>query len=138
MRPKLSAVPATLGIGNQCQPYEQERGRVATASSNGMNPIYYSCLRETRPIPDISDLSGGTLAALPATVRIHAVHVADDEIACPYPRKAGTSQTGAATGSPSSRVRCRAKPASMRSSPLSAGRPANEPETRQRPAILTG
>lgn len=85
----MSAVPATLGIGNQCQPYEQERGRVATASSNGMNPIYYSCLRETRPIPDISDLSGGTLAALPATVRIHAVHVADDEIACPYPRKAG-------------------------------------------------
>lgn len=35
---------------------------------------------------DISDLSGGTSAA-PATLRIHALHVADDQIACPYVRK---------------------------------------------------
>ena len=48
--------------------------------------IYYACLRETKPIKDISDPSGATLAA-PATVRIHALHVADGEIACPYVRK---------------------------------------------------
>ena len=52
--------------------------------------IYYSCLRETKPEPirDISDLSGRTLAAVRPTVRVHAVHVADDQIACPYIRKA--------------------------------------------------
>jgi len=50
--------------------------------------IYYSCLKETKPIREISDLSGGTLAAVPVTLRIHAVHVADDQIACPYTRKA--------------------------------------------------
>lgn len=50
-------------------------------------PIYYSCLRETQRIRDISDPSGGKLAAMPATIRIHAVHVADEEIACPYVRK---------------------------------------------------
>jgi hypothetical protein len=49
--------------------------------------IYYSRLKETTPIRDVSDLSGGTLAASPATLRIHAVHVADDQIACPYTRK---------------------------------------------------
>jgi len=35
---------------------------------------------------DISDLSGGTSAA-PAPIRIHALHVADGQIACPYVRK---------------------------------------------------
>jgi len=44
--------------------------------------MYYSCLKEARRIPDISDPSGGKQAAMPATIRIHAVHVADDEIAC--------------------------------------------------------
>jgi hypothetical protein len=48
--------------------------------------IYYTCLRETTPIRDISDPSGGTSAA-PATLRIHALHVADDQIACTYVRK---------------------------------------------------
>jgi hypothetical protein len=50
--------------------------------------MYYSSLKETIPIRDVSDLSGGTLAA-PASLRIHAVHVADDQIACGYVRKAG-------------------------------------------------
>jgi hypothetical protein len=50
--------------------------------------IYYACLRETRPIKDISDLSGATSAA-PATIRIHALHVSDGQIACPYARKDG-------------------------------------------------
>ena len=36
---------------------------------------------------DVSDLSGGTLAA-PAPVRVHAVHVADGQIACGYTLKA--------------------------------------------------
>jgi len=49
--------------------------------------MYYSGLKETRRIPDISDQSGGKQAAMPATIRIHAVHVADDEIACGYTRK---------------------------------------------------
>jgi hypothetical protein len=62
---------------------------VAAASSNGMNPIYYSSLRETRGIPDISDLSDGAIAVTPATTFIHAVHVADDQIACGYVREAG-------------------------------------------------
>ncbi len=52
------------------------------------SPIYYSCLKETKRIRDIRDPSGGTLAAIPATVRIHAVDVADDQIACSYTRKA--------------------------------------------------
>jgi hypothetical protein len=51
--------------------------------------MYYSCLKETKRIRDISDPSGGTLAAMPATVRIHAVHVADDEVACGYIGKGG-------------------------------------------------
>jgi hypothetical protein len=51
--------------------------------------MYYSCLKESRRIPDISDPSGGELAAMPNTVRIHALHVADDEIACGYTRKEG-------------------------------------------------
>jgi uncharacterized protein (UPF0212 family) len=46
--------------------------------------MYYSCLRQTKRTRDVSDPSGGTLAAIPATVRIHAVHVADDQIACSY------------------------------------------------------
>ena len=50
-------------------------------------PMYYSCLKETRRIPDISDPSGGKQATMPATIRIHAVHVADDEIACGYTPK---------------------------------------------------
>ncbi len=50
--------------------------------------MYYSSLKETIPVRDVSDLSGDTLAA-PAPVRIHAVHVADGQIACPYIRKAG-------------------------------------------------
>jgi len=50
--------------------------------------MYHSSLKEITPIRDVSDLSGGTLAA-PAPVRIHAVHVADDQIACGYVRKAG-------------------------------------------------
>ena len=50
--------------------------------------MYYSTLKETGAIPDISDLSGGAHAAVPATIRIHAVHVADDQIACGYIRKA--------------------------------------------------
>jgi hypothetical protein len=49
--------------------------------------LYYSCLKETQPIWDISDPSGGTKAAMPATIRIHAVHVADGQIACPYAPK---------------------------------------------------
>jgi hypothetical protein len=52
-------------------------------------PIYYTCLKEIQRIPNISDPSGGTLAAMPATVRIHAVHLADGEIACPYVRNDG-------------------------------------------------
>ena len=52
-------------------------------------PMYYSCLKETRRIPDISNSSGGEPAAMPNTVRIHALHVADDEIACGYTRKGG-------------------------------------------------
>jgi len=51
--------------------------------------IYYSSLKETRPIKDASDLSGATLAATPAPIRVHAVHVADGEIACGYSRKDG-------------------------------------------------
>jgi hypothetical protein len=47
-------------------------------------PLYYSCLKETTRIPDPS---GSTVAAMPATGRIHAVHVADGQIACPYTRK---------------------------------------------------
>lgn len=50
--------------------------------------IYYTCLRETRPIKDVSGLSGA-LAAMPATLRIHAVHVSDSEVACGYIPKAG-------------------------------------------------
>jgi hypothetical protein len=49
--------------------------------------MYYSGLKETRRIPDISDQSGGKQAAMPATIRIHAVHVADNETACGYTRK---------------------------------------------------
>jgi hypothetical protein len=49
--------------------------------------IYYSSLKETRPMRDASDLSGATLAA-PAPVRVHAVHVADGQIACGYTSKA--------------------------------------------------
>ena len=52
-------------------------------------PRYYSCLKETRPIKDISDPSGATLAATPAPLRIHALHVADGEIACGYAVKDG-------------------------------------------------
>jgi hypothetical protein len=51
-------------------------------------PIYYSCLRETKPIRDISNLDVGAIAAAPATMSIYAVHVADGEIACGYVRKA--------------------------------------------------
>jgi hypothetical protein len=51
--------------------------------------IYYSSLKETRPVKDASDLSGATLAATPAPIRVHAVHVADGEIACGYGRKDG-------------------------------------------------
>lgn len=50
---------------------------------------YYSCLRETQPIKDISDPTGKTLAATPATLRIHAVHDSDGQLACEY-----TSQDG--------------------------------------------
>ncbi len=50
-------------------------------------PLYYSCLKETQPIWDISHPSGGTKAAMPAALRIHAVHVADGQIACPYTPK---------------------------------------------------
>jgi hypothetical protein len=52
-------------------------------------PLYYSCLTETQLIHDITDLSGNTMAALPAVVCVHAVHVADGEIACGYTRQAG-------------------------------------------------
>jgi hypothetical protein len=52
-------------------------------------PIYYSCLKETERIKNISDPFGDTFAAVPATVRIHAVRVADDQIACPYTPKEG-------------------------------------------------
>jgi hypothetical protein len=48
--------------------------------------MYYACLRETTPMRDVSDLSGSTSAA-PATLRIHALHIGDDQIACPYVRK---------------------------------------------------
>ena len=48
--------------------------------------MYYASLRETIPMRDISDLSGGTSAA-PATLRIHALHVADDQLACSHVRK---------------------------------------------------
>lgn len=51
--------------------------------------IYYTSLSETRPIKDISDPSGATLAATPAPVRIHAVHVSDGVVACGYTAKAG-------------------------------------------------
>ena len=51
--------------------------------------IYYACLKETGPVRDVSDLSGSAPAAAPATLRIHAIHVADDQIACSYTRKAG-------------------------------------------------
>jgi hypothetical protein len=50
--------------------------------------MYYSTLKETGAIPDISDPSAGAKAAVPATIRIHAVHVADGEIACGYTSKA--------------------------------------------------
>jgi len=50
--------------------------------------MYYTCLQETQLICDISDPSGGTKAAMPATLGIHAVHVADGQVACPYTPKA--------------------------------------------------
>lgn len=50
---------------------------------------YYSCLRETRRIKDISDLDHATVAATPATLRIHAVHDSNGEIACSYTRRDG-------------------------------------------------
>jgi hypothetical protein len=64
----------------------QRRCSAPGLSSIGM--IYYTCLRETRPIKDVSDLSGA-LAAMPATLRIHAVHVSDSEVTCGYIPKAG-------------------------------------------------
>ena len=48
--------------------------------------MYYASLRETIPVRDISDLSGDT-SAVPATLRTHALHVADDQLACSYVRK---------------------------------------------------
>jgi hypothetical protein len=53
-----------------------------------LSPVYYTCLKETKTIRDISDPSGGTKAATPATLRIHAIHDADGQIACSYTRKA--------------------------------------------------
>ena len=50
-------------------------------------PIYFSCLKQTRPIPDLADPSGTALAAAPAPIRVHAVHIADDQIVCGYARK---------------------------------------------------
>jgi hypothetical protein len=61
----------------------RERHRVPDA------PIYYTCLKETQRIPDISDPTGSKMAVMPAIVRIHAVHVADDAVACSYTRRDG-------------------------------------------------
>jgi hypothetical protein len=52
-------------------------------------PVYYSCLKETGPIKDISDPSGETLAAMPAPLRVHAMHVTDNQVACDYTRRDG-------------------------------------------------
>jgi hypothetical protein len=49
--------------------------------------MHYSSLKETKPMRDVSDLSGHTVAA-PAPVRVHAVHVTDGEVACLYTPKA--------------------------------------------------
>jgi hypothetical protein len=60
---------------------------VPDTSSTGMK--HYSCLREARRIKDISDLDHATVAATSATLRIHAVHDSNSEIACGYTRMDG-------------------------------------------------
>jgi hypothetical protein len=50
--------------------------------------MYYSSLRETTPVKDISN-PAGDVAAAPATLRIHALHISDGDIACGYTRKDG-------------------------------------------------
>jgi hypothetical protein len=50
--------------------------------------MYYSSLRETALVKDISDPAGGT-SAVPATLRIHALHISDGKIACGYTCKDG-------------------------------------------------